>query len=458
MRCGLRESMCWTRSEDSTYGGHWSYHRYFACEADARELNPRRRRRIDLAPEAAPVVCAASHAVGAFAAWVAFSAVTSAWTITSSTAEPGHRRCWTTYLPASADYNGHLMPGSWSGCGSPPNWRPLSSHRWSSAGLILQMRSSISAMFLGPSASVRIALRRSWCRSRSSCSPRLPFPGLVWWAAALNQLPQQLFMLLAVLAHLRYVRTERRRDAMLAPSALLAGLAFSEKTLLAVPLLFIVTWLFFVGPVTLRGLVATISRYRVHAGSSRRASRMRSSSSIRPAGRQPRPRRTQRGATWSARGHRRCAGRYSRNRRRAMAVGTTRSTVDSLADASSDRAISSSWCWPRLSRLLAGLVEGRLARLALLAPPSAWRARPYSSMTRVQVVGVEAVAAEYRYFTDLGLVAALAIGFAFWPVVTATRHDVHRRRLDAPPLFPSAQPHIHAIHQPRWRSWVWERC
>ncbi|HET6876296.1 MAG TPA: hypothetical protein VFH38_02070 [Jatrophihabitans sp.] len=67
-----------------------------------------------------------------------------------------------------------------------------------------------------------------------------------WWAAALNQLPQQLAMLAALLCQTRYLRTGRTRVGMLGALAVLAGLLFSEKTLLAVPLVVAFTLFWFV--------------------------------------------------------------------------------------------------------------------------------------------------------------------------------------------------------------------
>lgn len=67
-----------------------------------------------------------------------------------------------------------------------------------------------------------------------------------WWAAALNQLPQQLAMITALLCQTHYLRTGRAGRGMLGALAVLGGLLFSEKTLLAVPLVAAYTLLFFV--------------------------------------------------------------------------------------------------------------------------------------------------------------------------------------------------------------------
>lgn len=69
----------------------------------------------------------------------------------------------------------------------------------------------------------------------------LTLPASVWWAAALNQLPLQLAMLLALTWHVRWLRGRRGADLVRTVAAVLGGLLFSEKTLLVLPLLLVVT-------------------------------------------------------------------------------------------------------------------------------------------------------------------------------------------------------------------------
>jgi hypothetical protein len=70
-------------------------------------------------------------------------------------------------------------------------------------------------------------------------------PATLWWAAAVNQVPQQLAMVAVLLAHTAYLRTGRLRHGLAGPLALVGGLLFSEKTLLVVPLVAALTLLFF---------------------------------------------------------------------------------------------------------------------------------------------------------------------------------------------------------------------
>ncbi len=89
----------------------------------------------------------------------------------------------------------------------------------------------------------------------------------VWWAAALNQLPQQWAMAAALLFQVRYLKTGRTRTGLYGVLAVVGGLGFSEKTLLAVPLVAAVTVLWFTGGTAVhRVLTAARSHWRIWAG------------------------------------------------------------------------------------------------------------------------------------------------------------------------------------------------
>ena len=72
----------------------------------------------------------------------------------------------------------------------------------------------------------------------------LTLPSFLWWSAALNQLPQQLAMASAFFLHARYLRTGRLRYGLGGVGCVVGGLAFSEKTILVIPLLVAFTLLF----------------------------------------------------------------------------------------------------------------------------------------------------------------------------------------------------------------------
>ncbi|WP_300676929.1 hypothetical protein [Nocardioides sp.] len=62
-------------------------------------------------------------------------------------------------------------------------------------------------------------------------------PTTVWWAVGMNQTPGLIVIMWAGIFHLRYLRSRRFRDALIAIAITVVGLAFQEKTLF-------VYWLF----------------------------------------------------------------------------------------------------------------------------------------------------------------------------------------------------------------------
>ncbi len=91
----------------------------------------------------------------------------------------------------------------------------------------------------------------------------MTLPAFLWWAASLNQLWGQLAMVCVLLCHVRYHRTGRVRDGLLGVGALVLGLLFSEKVVLLVPVVFLLSLLWFTpGPPRAR-LRLALSRSRV---------------------------------------------------------------------------------------------------------------------------------------------------------------------------------------------------
>ncbi len=85
---------------------------------------------------------------------------------------------------------------------------------------------------------------------------------LGWWSAALESLPLQLSLLLAVHAHVRYVRTTRRRYLVAAIGWVILALLSSEKGVLVPVLLFAVTSAFLPGRRWwLSGMARALRRY-----------------------------------------------------------------------------------------------------------------------------------------------------------------------------------------------------
>lgn len=312
-----------------------------------------------------------------------------------------------------SDYNGHLMPGSMVWVWLTTDLAPLDFAAVISVSLLLQLVIDLLMLVL---------LRRLFGNRPAILVPftlfvatTITLPAMVWWAAALNQLPQQLFMLLAFLAHLRYLRSERTIDAALCTAMIVAGLAFSEKSALTMPLLFMFTWLFVVGGPLVAGLVQTVRRYarlwlmHVVVGVAYVIYYVTQVDS--PA---------RGGATLQE-----AVELVDISVRRTVVPGLLGGpwtwkplgVVDSLADP------------PVIAQVVAFVVVAAVVAYSIWLSRGAYRAWALLAtgiaveallllFTRVQVVGVEAVAAEYRYFTDLGIVAALALGLAFLPIVS----------------------------------------
>jgi hypothetical protein len=313
-------------------------------------------------------------------------------------------------------YNAHLMPGSMVWVWLTTRAAPLAFAPVVTVSLLLQLAVDLAMVQL---------LRRLFGDRPAILIPfavfafgTLTLPGMVWWAAALNQLPQQLCMLLALLAQVRYARTGRLRDALLGIGAVALGLSFSEKTALAMPLAFAVTWLFLVGGKPLRGLWITVRRYWV---------------------------------VWAGYvvlgvGY---AVAYTITVEGPVRGDVTASEAVDLVDVVLRRSIvpgvvGGPWRWepigwvdsladphPVAQLLAAGVVVAVIAATVARRRGAArgWGlAAGYIAVeiglllfTRVQDTGVVAIGAEYRYLTDLGLVVTLALAFATLPVTAQVR-------------------------------------
>jgi hypothetical protein len=82
-----------------------------------------------------------------------------------------------------------------------------------------------------------------------------------WWAVGANLLPMQLATVLAIGAQARYVRTGRPRHLLTLALSVVLGLLFYEKSLLIVPLVFLVTVCLFVRGGPLRSVALAVRRY-----------------------------------------------------------------------------------------------------------------------------------------------------------------------------------------------------
>jgi hypothetical protein len=132
-------------------------------------------------------------------------------------------------------YNNHVMPGGFLWAWATTRLLPYSYPAVVTVCLLLQL--AVGWGFF-------VVLRRVFGGNPLILVPFTAFvlspitlPASLWWAAALNQLPQQLAMVGVLLCHLRYLRTGRVLAGLAGAAVLVAGLLFSEKTLLVVPLL-----------------------------------------------------------------------------------------------------------------------------------------------------------------------------------------------------------------------------
>jgi hypothetical protein len=143
------------------------------------------------------------------------------------------------------NYTGHLMPGAFAMA-----W--LLTHTGGGYDWGLWAGSLVALQALAGLAMLR-ALRTMFGDRMAILVPLGVFlftpmtvPTLSWWAAGINSVPMELAIPLAVDQHVRYVRDGRFRNAIFAAFWVLFGLAFFEKSVGIVLLLFALTTAFLV--------------------------------------------------------------------------------------------------------------------------------------------------------------------------------------------------------------------
>jgi hypothetical protein len=136
-------------------------------------------------------------------------------------------------------HKGHLMPGALA-----LTWGEsrISAYNWLLVASVTFVLQALVAVFM-------LRLLRSMFGVRPGIllplavflfSP-LAIPAFSWWSAALNSVPLQLAMVLAMSAQVRYARGEGRRHARVALGWILLGMAFSTKAVFLPLLLFALT-------------------------------------------------------------------------------------------------------------------------------------------------------------------------------------------------------------------------
>ena len=141
------------------------------------------------------------------------------------------------------DYNGHVMPGAFFIVHLFTSWWPFSFAPVVALNVVLQLATAVLfyrllVMLFGARPGILLAL------GVYLFAP-LTLPAFLWWAAALNQLPQQLAMVGALCLHVSYLRTGRTWRGWLGALAVAGGLLFSEKTLVVVVFIAALTVFYF---------------------------------------------------------------------------------------------------------------------------------------------------------------------------------------------------------------------
>jgi len=154
-------------------------------------------------------------------------------------------------------WNGHLMPGGFLLVRLATWLAPLQLWPAVTMDLVLQAVTGIALLAL---------LRELFGTRKAILVPMTLFlfspvtlTGFVWWAAALNQLPAMLAIVVTLYLHVRYLRSGRTRTGLYALGAFALGLAFFEKLLVFAPLVPLVTAMYFVAGSWWRRLVSTLT-------------------------------------------------------------------------------------------------------------------------------------------------------------------------------------------------------
>ncbi len=154
---------------------------------------------------------------------------------------------------------GHLMPGGFALAWGLDKVAPLS---WPAVVLtttVIQLLASFSVWAMlrtlfGHRVAILIPL------ALYLFSP-LTLDSYTWWAAALNHVPLQLFMALAVLCHVRWVRERSPKWLVGSVGSFVLALCFFEKAVLILPLLFALTaWFLVDGSGWFKGILGTLRR------------------------------------------------------------------------------------------------------------------------------------------------------------------------------------------------------
>ncbi|MGC5054901.1 hypothetical protein ACLQ2S_26035 [Micromonospora sp. DT48] len=156
-------------------------------------------------------------------------------------------------------YNNHLMPG-----GRLLIWLITEYVGMAYWPYVLLMATGQAILGLTFFRLLRRLLRPSWLLllplGALMFSP-LTLEATSWWAVGVNMLPMQIAMVLAVGAQVGYVQTRRKRHLVTLALSVLLGLAFFEKAILVVPLVFLLTAALYANGGFFRTIWTTIRRW-----------------------------------------------------------------------------------------------------------------------------------------------------------------------------------------------------
>jgi hypothetical protein len=156
-------------------------------------------------------------------------------------------------------WNNHLMPGAMAVIWLVTHLWPVA--YWPYALLMLIGQAAVGIAFY---RLLRRLLPPGWGVLVPLClllfSP-LSLEATSWWVVGVNHLPMQLAMVWGIGAQVSYAQTRRRRHLASLGGALVFGLLFFEKSLLIVPLVFIVTACLLVRGGPVRSVIVTVRRY-----------------------------------------------------------------------------------------------------------------------------------------------------------------------------------------------------
>lgn len=134
-----------------------------------------------------------------------------------------------------APFNSHLMPGGRLLAWLVTDSGPLS---WGlAATMVLVMHATASAGALWMLVTLFGARWATLAPLVVYLSSAMTLPAMMWWTAAVSQVPIQTALFVAVAAWVHYLRTRRLRWLVATIAAVLLGLAFDVRALLVVPVL-----------------------------------------------------------------------------------------------------------------------------------------------------------------------------------------------------------------------------